>query len=115
MMHHYAISSYAIKLDIPRLRVTKPRRYWRDIVSAVAEAFEVSAEGILSTSRDRCFSWPRQAAYLLLHEERGFGPSAIGRHMKRNHCTVHVGIEAARNRLESDPEFAAAYRKARRG
>lgn len=113
-MQHYAINSVAIKLDIPNLRVI-PKRHWRVIIDAVAEAFNVPANKILSTSRKRSAAWPRQAAYLILKEERDLTLCVIGRLMKRDHGTVHSGIQAARYRLETDPDFAAAYRKARRG
>lgn len=114
MMQHYAINSYAIKLDIPKLRVI-PKRHWRVIVEAVAVAFDVPVSGILSTSQRRDYAWARQAAYLLIKQERGFPLCMIGRLMGRDHGTVHHGIQAALNRIENDPEFAAAYRKAKRG
>lgn len=113
-MQHYAITSVGIRIDMPALRVI-PRRHWRDIVDAVAEAFNVPVRSILSTSNYRRHAWPRQAAYLILREERDLSLCVIGRLMKRDHGTVHHGIEAALSRLETDPEFAAAYREARRG
>lgn len=113
-MQHYSIQSFGIKLDLPGLKQCVPaKRHWRVIVGNVALAYGVRVADILSGSRDRSVSWPRQAAYLIVREERGFSYTRIGRMFERDHGTIQYGCRAARDRLLTDEDFAARYEEAR--
>ncbi|MCW2405055.1 chromosomal replication initiation ATPase DnaA [Sphingobium sp. B1D7B] len=60
-------------------------------------------------------SCARIAAYRLIREELKYSYPRIGRIMRRDHSTVMSGIRRANELLATDPNFAAAYERARQG
>lgn len=113
-MKHYSLQSVGVNLDIPSLRRMPVRRHSRDIIAGVAAAFKISVDDIMGESRFRRIAWARQAAYLLIRRERKLSYPQIGQIFGRDHATVVHGCHAAEARLESDPDFAAAYWRAAR-
>lgn len=86
------------------------------ILSDVSDAFSVSIDRLQAPSkgwRDIEAAMARQAAYALLRSERKLSLTQIGRQLgNRHHSTVLTGIAKAQERMASDADFAARYRKA---
>ena len=82
------------------------------IVAAVAKAFDVPADKLMSHCRKRVYAWPRFALYRLLSECMKWSTVRIGAVCKRDHTTVMNGLARIKVLLAADPEFAAAYARA---
>jgi chromosomal replication initiator protein len=92
---------------------TKVRRFTvRDIQQHTCEAFGLSLDDLLSTSRAAPVAWPRQVAMYLARELTDQTLPAIGRAFGgRNHTTVMHACRRTAERMASDPE---AYDTVRR-
>jgi chromosomal replication initiator protein len=75
------------------------------IVDAVCEAFGVTREDLLSSSRAARLAWPRQLAMHLAREHTDESLPAIGRHFGgRGHTTVMYALKRTSERLAHDAE-----------
>ena len=84
----------------------------RDIQQHTCEAFGVTMDELLSTSRAAPITWPRQVAMYLARELTDQTLPAIGRAFGgRNHTTVMHACRRTAERMASDPE---AYDTVRR-
>jgi chromosomal replication initiator protein len=84
----------------------------RDIQQHTCEAFGLSMEDLLSTSRAAPLAWPRQVAMYLARELTDQTLPAIGRAFGgRNHTTVMHAVRRTAERMAADPE---AYDTVRR-
>ena len=84
----------------------------REIQKQTADAFGVSLEQLLSSSRSAPLAWPRQVAMYLARELTDQTLPAIGRAFGgRNHTTVMHACRRAAERIAEDPE---AYETVRR-
>jgi len=78
----------------------------KSIIYAVADAFDVPVEDILSKKRDRKTVLARQAAMHLLRKERGYSYAQIGRELgNRNHATVMHGCDRLAAELAQNPKL----------
>ena len=83
-----------------------------DVDGRACEAFGVSMDDLLSTSRAAPIAWPRQVAMYLARELTDQTLPAIGRAFGgRNHTTVMHACRRTAERMASDPE---AYDTVRR-
>lgn len=84
-----------------------------DIIRTVADAFNVPVKDMLSPSRYLEHRKPRFAAMKIIREERGISYQRIAKFLgRKDHQTVISGIASAERFLETDPEFAEAYKRA---
>jgi chromosomal replication initiator protein len=92
---------------------TRTRRFTvRDIQQHTCDAFGLSIDDMLSTSRAAPVTWPRQVAMYLARELTDQTLPAIGREFGgRNHTTVMHACRRTAERMASDPE---AYDTVRR-
>jgi chromosomal replication initiator protein len=75
------------------------------IQDATAEAFGLTREELLSSSRATRLAWPRQVAMYLAREHTGETLPAIGaRFAGRNHTTVMHACKRTAQRIAADPE-----------
>lgn len=111
-MQHYSIQSFGVQLKIPNLRPLPRRRHSRDIIASVAKAFKVAEEDLTGPRHYRALAWPRQAAYLILREERKLSYGQIAQIFNRDHSTIVYGCRAAKQRKAYDADFAARYEAA---
>lgn len=80
--------------------ITVPR-----IQAVVCDAFSLSHDELVSTSREARVSWPRQVAMYLSREHTQESLPSIGRSFGgRNHTTVMHAVKRTAARLQSDPE-----------
>jgi chromosomal replication initiator protein len=92
--------------------VRPQRRSVRDIQERTCEAFGVSLEDLLSTSRAAPVTWPRQIAMYLARELTDQTLPAIGRAFGgRNHTTVMHACRRTAERIATDRD---AYDTVRR-
>ncbi len=92
---------------------TQPRRRSvEDIQQRTCEAFGVSMEQLLSTSRAAPVTWPRQVAMYLARELTEETLPAIGRAFGgRNHTTVLHACRRTAERMASDRDAYDAVRR----
>ena len=77
----------------------------QDIQERICEAFGVSMEDLLSTSRAAPVTWPRQVAMYLARELTDQTLPAIGRAFGgRNHTTVMHACRRTAERITTDRE-----------
>jgi chromosomal replication initiator protein len=77
----------------------------------VCEAFSLSQEELLSSSRTARIAWPRQLAMYLARHHTAESLPAIGRHFGgRNHTTVMHAVKRTTERLGTDVEAEAVVR-----
>jgi chromosomal replication initiator protein len=82
------------------------------IQDATAEAFGLTREELLSSSRAARLAWPRQVAMYLAREHTGETLPAIGaRFGGRNHTTVMHACRRTAERLAADPEALEIVRR----
>ncbi len=82
------------------------------VQSLVCEAFALSHEELLSSSRVARVAWPRQIAMYLSREHTQESLPSIGRSFGgRNHTTVIHAIRRTAERVATDPEASAAVRE----
>ena len=71
------------------------------IMREVAEAHDITVQDLLSQSRCRQYSWPRQEAMLRMRDETNLSYTQIARLLRREcHTTVVYGERAARQRIQ---------------
>jgi chromosomal replication initiator protein len=88
------------------------RRSVQDIQERICEAFSVSMDDLLSTSRAAPITWPRQVAMYLARELTDQTLPAIGRAFGgRNHTTVMHACRRTAERIATDRD---AYETVRR-
>ncbi len=92
---------------------TRPqRRSVQDIQERICEAFGVSMEDLLSTSRAAPVTWPRQVAMYLARELTDQTLPAIGRAFGgRNHTTVMHACRRTAERIATDREAFDTVRR----
>jgi len=84
----------------------------REIQQQTADAFGVSMEQLLSSSRAAPVAWPRQVAMYLARELTDQTLPAIGRAFGgRNHTTVMHACRRTAERIAEDPEAFETVRK----
>jgi chromosomal replication initiator protein len=84
----------------------------REIQEQTCEAFGVSLEQLLSSSRAAPVTWPRQVAMYLARELTDQTLPAIGRAFGgRNHTTVMHACRRAAQRIAEDPEACETVRR----
>jgi chromosomal replication initiator protein len=82
------------------------------IQDATAEAFGLTREELLSSSRAARLAWPRQVAMYLAREHTGETLPAIGaRFGGRNHTTVMHACRRTAERVAADPEALEIVRR----
>jgi chromosomal replication initiator protein len=75
------------------------------IQSAVCDAFAITVDELLSTSRSARLVWPRQVAMYLARENTNLTFPDIGRRFGgRNHTTVMHAVKRTADRLTTDRE-----------
>ncbi len=78
------------------------------VQEVVCDAFCLSRDDLLSTSRAARFAWPRQIAMYLAREHTQASLPSIGRSFGgRNHTTVMHAVKRTAERLTTDPEALA--------
>jgi len=83
----------------------------REVQQATAAALGVTLDELLSTTRARRVSWPRQVAMYLARELTDATLPAIGEAFGgRNHATVIHACDRTRERTASDPSADAAVK-----
>jgi chromosomal replication initiator protein len=88
------------------------RRSVQDIQERICEAFDLSMDELLSTSRAAPVTWPRQVAMYLARELTDQTLPAIGKAFGgRNHTTVMHACRRTAERIAADPD---AYETVRR-
>jgi chromosomal replication initiator protein len=91
---------------------TPQRRSVEDIQQRTCEAFGVSMDQLLSTSRAAPVAWPRQVAMYLSRELTDQTLPAIGRAFGgRNHTTVLHACRRTAERIATDPDAYDAVRR----
>ena len=96
----------------PELRKRAAAMTVAEIQQHTAEAFGISVEALLSTSRTAAVAWPRQVAMYLSRELTSHSLPAIGQAFGgRNHTTVLHACKRTAQRISDDPE---AYEVVRR-
>ncbi len=76
-----------------------------DIQRVTCEAFGVTLDDLLSTSRTASIAWPRQVAMYLAREHTSESLPSIGRAFGgRNHTTVMHACKRTTERIAADPE-----------
>ena len=84
----------------------------QDIQERICEAFGVSMEDLLSTSRAAPVTWPRQVAMYLARELTDQTLPAIGRAFGgRNHTTVMHACRRTVERIATDREAFDTVRR----
>ncbi|MDR3577687.1 MAG: chromosomal replication initiator protein DnaA [Anaerolineaceae bacterium] len=84
---------------LPQRNLVEPRQ----IVDAVASAFGITAERLMSRDRTREIALPRQVAMYLLREESNASLPQIGQALGgRDHTTVMYACEKIADMIESD-------------
>lgn len=80
------------------------------IQEAICQQFDISVEALVSESRERRLTWPRQLAMFLARELTRESLPAIGRQFGgRDHSTVLHSYRRAQRRLAEDPPSRAIH------
>lgn len=96
-------------------RRTPARPDVRQIQRLVAEAFDLTCDELLSSSRATRITWPRQLAMFLAREQTGESLPAIGGAFAgRDHTTVLHACRRVDERLAADPALADLLDRLRR-
>jgi chromosomal replication initiator protein len=90
-------------LDGPRPAAAPPTI--ADIQETVADAFDLTVDQLVSSSRAARINWPRQLAIQLTRDLTGASLPAIGRAFGgRNHATVLHACKRVSDRLTTDQQ-----------
>ncbi len=107
------------RLDPDDLPPTKNRKILasrysvRQVLEAVAEAYQLPVYALVSVTRSQRVARPRFAAALLLREKRFMSHTRIGHSLgKRDHTTVLYEVRRAKILRQTDLQWAADYRAA---
>jgi chromosomal replication initiator protein len=76
-----------------------------EIQGVVARFYGMSQAELLSRSKDRMFSHPRQVAMYLSRELSGHSTTIIGRWFHRDHSTICTGSKAVEKRAIASDEL----------
>lgn len=89
------------------------------ILIDLANAFGVTVDGLKRHAvgwSDYGLSCVRHGAYKLIRDKLGYSYARIGRIMgERHHTTIMSGIQKAEKLIRENPEYRAAYERARQG
>lgn len=104
----------SIENATPRdLRVRRIRGEKAKILTAVAEAFNVTFYELRDAARTRRICYPRFAAALLLRDKLDLSFPQIARALNRkDHTSAQHEVRRGAHLLFTDPEWAALYRVA---
>lgn len=78
------------------------------VVRRTCDAFAISREDLLGSSKRLAFAHPRQVVYYVLAERYGWGPVEIGHRTGRDHSTVVHALGRVRERMRVDNRLASA-------
>lgn len=81
----------------------------RQILDAVAAAYEVTLTDMMGYGRCRRWSYPRFAAYRIVRASLGWSTTIIGRSFLRDHTTVISGMKRAEWLLENNRDWSRRY------
>jgi chromosomal replication initiator protein len=96
----------------PELHTRRSTATVGEIQERTAEAFGISVDQLVSTSRASSVAWPRQIAMYLARELTAQTLPAIGRAFGgRNHTTVLHAYKQTAARIAADPEVFAIVRR----
>ena len=96
----------------PQLKTSRGPRTVREIQQETADAFGISIDELLSSSRSAPVAWPRQVAMYLARELTDQTLPAIGRAFGgRNHTTVLHACRRTAERIAADPEAQEVVRE----
>lgn len=86
--------------------IRKPEKVTIDrVIDTVASYYQVTVEGLRSTSRSRTVAFPRQMAMYLARTETGMSYPQIGSKLgNRDHTTILYGYEKISGLIESDTD-----------
>lgn len=76
-----------------------------DIQRAVAKAFDIPEQAMISKQRKREWARPRQVAYYLCYDVAGYSLPRIATAFNRDHSTVHHGAQVIRTILDNAPRL----------
>lgn len=111
--------TYPEPQTLVHFKVEAPRRIFHgtdNVLRRVARAFDLSLEDLKSGAKRWEVSHPRFAAFLILREDYGLSFPVIGRRVGGlDHTSVMHGVRRAKELLRTDPDFRAAYERARQG
>jgi chromosomal replication initiator protein len=96
----------------PELRKRAAVMTVAEIQHRTAEAFGITVEALVSTSRGAAIAWPRQVAMYLARELTSHSLPAIGHEFGgRNHTTVLHACKRTAQRIADDPEAFEIVRR----
>lgn len=74
-----------------------------DIQRAVAHAFDIPEQAMISPQRRREWARPRQVAMYLCYDVAGYSLPRIATAFRRDHSTVHHGAQVIRKLRKAHP------------
>lgn len=81
-----------------------------NIIQVVSEHFRITEEQLLSDSRQKKYSWPRQIAMALCKELSSLSLPEIGKVFRgRDHTTIMHACRKVSDTIQKDPEVAQLY------
>lgn len=81
-----------------------------NIIQVVSEHFKITEEQLLSDSRQKKYSWPRQLAMALCKELSSLSLPEIGKSFRgRDHTTIMHACRKVSDIIQKDPEVAQLY------
>lgn len=81
-----------------------------NIIQVVSERFKITEEQLLSDSRQKKYSWPRQLAMALCKELSSLSLPEIGKAFRgRDHTTIMHACRKVADKIQQDPEVAQLY------
>ncbi|MFP3944397.1 MAG: helix-turn-helix domain-containing protein [Alphaproteobacteria bacterium] len=85
----------------------------QSVARVVARHSQQALWEIMGDTRRAPVAAARHLAWLLIRERLGYSFPRIAQFFKRDHTTVFLGVERARQRLEADAEQRAVYERCR--
>lgn len=95
-------------LELDLLSGTGDRERARIIIEETAKGFGLRLEQMFSKGRPQIITGPRFAAFLLIRQHTNLVLDAIGEIFAKDHGTVIHGIQAAKDRMATEPAFKRA-------
>lgn len=81
-----------------------------NIIQVVSEHFRITEEQLLSDSRQKKYSWPRQLAMALCKELSSLSLPEVGKAFRgRDHTTIMHACRKVADKIQKDPEVAQLY------
>lgn len=84
---------------------------FRIVTDYVARAFGIPEDLLLSRSKIRKLTEPRQVIMYLLSKKCAYGWTVIGQIMDYNHSTIIAGVETAMNLMATEPDYKSRVDK----